>query len=161
MPPSSTCHPHKFLRSHLLQPAAYILCEDTPTSMPPMQFMWHFRQEHLRPVYFRYSIHFLLFSFKQGPTSTTASWDVQGIFKSKLNTIPNLSSLFSRFLGTVLNAPTMTGITVTVMFQRFFSSQVQSRYLSRFWLSFTLILWSVGTAKSTMCQSFWSEIFTI
>ena len=34
-----------------------------PSSMPPTQFTRHFRREYQRPVYFRYLVHFLLFSF--------------------------------------------------------------------------------------------------
>ena len=31
-----------------------------PSTMPPMQFPWHFHQGHLRLVYFRNHVHFLL-----------------------------------------------------------------------------------------------------
>ena len=33
------------------------------SSIPPTQFTWHFRQGHLRSVYFRHLVHFLLFMF--------------------------------------------------------------------------------------------------
>ena len=57
------CHPHKFSWLHL-QPAAYTMCRIMlPSSMPPTQSMWHFHWEHLRPGYFRYQMHFLLFMF--------------------------------------------------------------------------------------------------
>ena len=79
-------HPLKFLWSHL-QPAANTIHVITlPSSMPPNQFTRPFTQEHQHLVYFRYQVHFLLFSFNQGPTSTTASTDVKGIFKSISNT---------------------------------------------------------------------------
>ena len=43
-------------------------------------------------------------------------------------------------------------ITVTFMFQSFFSSLARFRYLSHFSLPFNFILWSAGTSKSTIWQ---------
>ena len=43
-------------------------------------------------------------------------------------------------------------ITVTFVFQSFFSSLARSRYLSLFSLSFRFTLWSAGTAMSTIQQ---------
>ena len=34
-----------------------------PFRMPLTQFRWHFRRENLRPIYFMYQAHLLLFSF--------------------------------------------------------------------------------------------------
>ena len=62
------------------------------------------------------------------------------------------SSPFSNPLVTVLNAPITIGIIVTCMFHRFFNSLARSRYLSLFSHSFSFILWSAGTAKSTILQ---------
>ena len=62
------------------------------------------------------------------------------------------SSPFSNPLVTVPNAPITIGVIVTCMFHSFFSSQAGSRYLSFFSLSFCFILWSAGTAKSTILQ---------
>ena len=62
------------------------------------------------------------------------------------------SSPFSNPLVTVPKAPITTGIIVTCMFHGFFNSQARSRYLSFFSLSFRFILWSAGTAKSTILQ---------
>ena len=59
---------------------------------------------------------------------------------------------FNNPLVIVLKARITIGTTVTFMFHRFFNSQARSRYLSFFSLSFTFILWSVGTAKSTILQ---------
>ena len=56
-----------------------------PSNLPPTQFTWYTRSEHLRPVYFRYLVHFRLFSFKQGPSSAAASTNVKGIIKSISN----------------------------------------------------------------------------
>ena len=76
-------HPRKFWWSHLLRPATYTMHVDVlPFSMPPTQITWHFCQEHLGPVYFRYQVHFLLFSFNQGPTSAATSTEVKEVFKS-------------------------------------------------------------------------------
>ena len=62
------------------------------------------------------------------------------------------SSRFSNPLVTVPNAPITSGITVTCMFHSFFNSLVRSRYLSFFSHSFSFILWSADTAKSTVLQ---------
>ena len=56
--------PCKFSWSYAFQPANCTLHVKTPiSSMPPKQFMWHFRREHLYDVYFRYPVHFLIFLF--------------------------------------------------------------------------------------------------
>ena len=53
-------------------------------------------------------------------------------------------------LVTVPNAPIAVGIIVTCMFHSFFYSLAGSRYLSFFSYPFSFILWSTGTAKSTI-----------
>ena len=50
------------------------------------------------------------------------------------------------------NAPITIGTIVTFMFHSFSNSLARSRYLSFFSLSFRFILWSAGTAKSTILQ---------
>ena len=62
------------------------------------------------------------------------------------------SSPFNNSLVTVPNPPITIGIIVTCMFHRFFNSLAWSRYLSIFSHSFSFILWSAGTAKSTILQ---------
>ena len=62
------------------------------------------------------------------------------------------SSPFSNPLVTVPNAPITIGIIVTCMFRSFFNSLARSRYLSLFSHSFSFILWSAETAKSTILQ---------
>ena len=62
------------------------------------------------------------------------------------------SSPFSNPLVTVPNAPITIGIIVTCMFHSFFNSLARSMYLSFFSHSFSFILWSAGTAKSTILQ---------
>ena len=57
---------------------------------------------------------------------------------------------FSNPLVTVPNAP--IAISIIVMFHSFFSSLARSRYLSFFSHSFSFILWSAGSAKSTILQ---------
>ena len=59
---------------------------------------------------------------------------------------------FNNLLVTVTKAPITIGIIVTFMFQSFFNSLVRSRYLSLFSHSFSFILWSAGTVKSTILQ---------
>ena len=65
----------------------------------------------------------------------------------------NSSWPFSNPLITVPNAPITIGIIVTCMFHNFFNSLARSRYLSFFSHSFSFILWSAGTAKSTISHS--------
>ena len=60
------------------------------------------------------------------------------------------SSPFNNPLVTVPNAPITICKIVTFMFHSFFNSLARSRYLSFFSLSFSFILWSAGTAKSTI-----------
>ena len=62
------------------------------------------------------------------------------------------SSPFSNVLVTVPDAPITIGIIVTCMFHSFFNSLARSKYLSFFSHSFSFILWSAGTAKSTILQ---------
>ena len=59
---------------------------------------------------------------------------------------------FNSPLVIVPNAPITIGTIVTFTFHSFFNSLARSRYLSFFSLSFRFILWSAGTAKSTILQ---------
>ena len=59
---------------------------------------------------------------------------------------------FNNPLVTVPKAPITIGIIVTLMFHSFLISLATSRYLSLFSHSFSFILWSAGTAKSTILQ---------
>ena len=61
---------------------------------------------------------------------------------------------FSNSLVTVPKAPITIGIIVTFMFHSFFNSLARSKYLSLFSNSFSFILWSAGTAKSTILLIF-------
>ena len=61
---------------------------------------------------------------------------------------------FNNPLVTVPKAPITIGKIVTFMFHIFFNSQARLRYLSLFSHSFSFILWSAGTAKSTILQIF-------
>ena len=72
-----------------------------------------------------------------------------------VSTCPPASKSFNPFsnpLVTVPNASIIIGIIVTCMFHSFFNSLPRSRYLSFFSHSFSFILWSAGTAKSTILQ---------
>ena len=62
------------------------------------------------------------------------------------------SWLFNYALVTVPDAPITIGIIVTCMFHSFFNSLARSRYLSFLSHSFSFILWSFRTAKSTILQ---------
>ena len=62
------------------------------------------------------------------------------------------SSPFSNPWVTAPKAPITIGVIVTCMFHSFFNSLARSRYLSFFSHSFSFILWSAGTAKSTILQ---------
>ena len=59
---------------------------------------------------------------------------------------------FNNPLVIVPNTPITIGTIVTFMFHSFFNSLARSKYLSFFSLSFRFILWSAGTAKSTILQ---------
>ena len=59
---------------------------------------------------------------------------------------------FNNPIVIVPNAPITIGTIVTFMFHGFFNSLARSRYLSFFSHSFRFILWSAGTAKSTILQ---------
>ena len=62
------------------------------------------------------------------------------------------SSPFDNPLVTVPKAPITIGTIVTLIFHSFFNSLARSRYLSFFSHSFSFILWSARTAKSTILQ---------
>ena len=62
------------------------------------------------------------------------------------------SSPFNNPLVTVPKAPITIGIIVTFMFHSFFNSLARSRYFFFFSHSSSFILWSAGTAKSTILQ---------
>ena len=68
---------------------------------------------------------------------------------------------FNNPLVTVPKAPITIGIIFTFMFHSFFNSLVRSRYLSLFSHSFSFILWSAGTAKSTILQIFFFFFFFV
>ena len=59
---------------------------------------------------------------------------------------------FNNTLVAMPRVPITTGTIVTFMFHSFFNSLARSRYLSFFSHSFSFILWSAGTAKSTILQ---------
>ena len=59
---------------------------------------------------------------------------------------------FNNPLVFVPKAPNTTDTIFTFMFHSFFNSLSRSRYLSFFAHSFRYILWSAGTAKSTISQ---------
>ena len=62
------------------------------------------------------------------------------------------SSLFNNSLVTVPNVPITIGIIVTCVTPNFFNSLARSRYLSFYSHSFSFILCSAMTAKSTILQ---------
>ena len=68
---------------------------------------------------------------------------------------------FNNPLVTVTKAPITIGIIVTFMFHSFYNSLARSRYLSLFSHSFSFILWSAGTTKSTILQIFFFLLLII
>ena len=62
------------------------------------------------------------------------------------------SSPFNNPLVSVPNAPITIGIIAAFMFHSFFNSLSRSSYLSFFSQTSSFILWSAGTAKSTILQ---------
>ena len=71
------------------------------------------------------------------------------------------SRAFNNPLVTMRKAPITIGIIVTFMFHSFFNSLARSRYLFLFSHSFSFILWSAGTAKSTVLQIFFFLLIII
>ena len=69
------------------------------------------------------------------------------------------SGPFNNPLVTVSKAPITIGIIFTFIFHSFFNSLARSRYLYLFSHSCSFILWSAGTAKSTILQIFFSFFF--
>ena len=59
---------------------------------------------------------------------------------------------FNNPLVIVPKAPITIGTIVTFMFHSFFNSLARSRYISFFSHFLSIILWSAGTAKSTILQ---------
>ena len=76
-------------------------------------------------------------------------------------TISKSSSPFSNPLVTALNVPITSGIIVTGMSHSCFNSRARSSYLSFFSHFFRFILWSVGTANSTILQFLFSLCWLI
>ena len=68
---------------------------------------------------------------------------------------------FHKPLVIVPNSPITIGAIVTFMFHSFFNSLARSRYLSFFSLSLRFILWSAGTAKSTVFQILFFLLFLL
>ena len=73
--------------------------------------------------------------------------------------ISKSSKPFNNPLVIVPHAPIRIGTIVTFMFHTFFNSLARSRNLSFFSLFFRIILWSAGTAKSTILQIFFLFFF--
>ena len=82
-----------------------------------------------------------------------------------VSTCPPISKPSRPFINPLVIVPNAPITIVTFMFHSFFNSLARSRYLSFFSLSFRFILWSAGTAKSTILQIFffcwlsWSLVF--
>ena len=68
---------------------------------------------------------------------------------------------FNNPLVTVPKTPITIGIIVTFMFHSFSNSLARSMYLSLFLHSFSFILWSAGTAKSTILLIFFFLLIII
>ena len=68
---------------------------------------------------------------------------------------------FNNPLVAVPKAPITIGIFVTYMFQSFFRSLGRSKYLSLSSHSFSFVLLSAGTAKSTILQVFFFFFFFV
>ena len=68
---------------------------------------------------------------------------------------------FNNPLVTVPKAPITIGIIVTFIFHSCFNSLARSRYLSLFSQSFSFILWSAGTAKSTILHFFVVDYYKV
>ena len=74
------------------------------------------------------------------------------IFHLTLSYKSPLVSTILLWILTNFSAPITINITSTFMFHHFFSFQARSRCLVLSLLSFSFIVWSTGTAKSTILQ---------
>ena len=96
-------------------------------------------------------------SLLKSPGLFSVFWLFNNAVVWMVSTRPPTSKSFRPFnnpLATVPKAPIPIGIIVTLMFHSFSNSLARSRYLSLFSHSFSFILWSAGTAKSTILQIF-------
>ena len=84
-------------------------------------------------------------------SSQYSGWSSKWMFITCLQ-ISKSSSSFTNPLGIVLSTPTTIGITVTFMFDSFFSSLARFSCLALFSSSFSFTLWSAGTTNSPIRQ---------
>ena len=89
---------------------------------------------------------------------TVFNYAVVGMVSTQLPTSKS-SRPFNNPLVIVPKAPITISIIVTCMFHSFFNSLARSRYLSFFSYSYSFILWSTGTVKSTILQIFFFFFF--
>ena len=99
------------------------------------------------------------FEWQQVSSSHQDSSRYSGRFNNAVvwmvSTCPPTSKSSSPFNSPFVNVPNAIiaiSTIVTFIFHSFFNSLARSRYLSFFSLSFSFILWSAGTAKSTILQ---------
>ena len=98
-------------------------------------------------------------SDSKSPQVTTTLLSILAVFNNAVvwmvstrSTTSKSSKTFNNPLITVPRAPITIGTTDTFMFHSFFNSLARSRYLPFFLHSFSFIMWSAGTAKSTILQ---------
>ena len=110
-------------------------------------------------------LHWSLSDSKSPQVSRTRLWILAVLSNAVVWIVPTRPPIskssrpFNNPLVIVPNAPITIGTIVTFMFHRFSNSLARSRYLSFFSLSFRFILWSAGTAKSTILLIFFSFFF--
>ena len=100
----------------------------------------------------------------KSPQLSRTRFRILAVLSNAVSTRPptsNSSRPFNNPFVIVPKAPVTIGTIVTFMFHRFFNSLARSRYLSFFLLSFRFILWSAGTAKSTILQILFSLLIII
>ena len=94
-------------------------------------------------------------SGSKSPQVSRTLLSILAVFNNAVVWMVSTSKSFRPFnnpLVTMTKAPITIGIIVTFIFHSFFNSLTRSRYLSLFSHSFSFILWSAGTAKSTILQ---------
>ena len=105
-------------------------------------------------------LHWSLNDSKSSQVSRTRLWILAVLRNAvvwRVSTHPPISKSsrpFNNPLVIVPKTPITIGTIVTFLFHSIFNSLARSRYLSFFSLSFRFILWSAGTAKSTILQFF-------
>ena len=145
----------------------------SPKQQNPQEGEYYYHYYYLLIRVFPISVSWWFFtgvwviaSLLKSPGLVSGSWPFLAMLSFGESTRPPTSKSsrpFNKHLVIIPKAPITIGTIVTFMFHSFFNFLARSRYLSFFSYSFIYILWSAGTAKSTMpfffSWSLWGLVF--